>query len=81
MPTERTVTSSTYGITASNRMKLKSASGTISFAVEIIGAWMKFIYLEGRTDRGRKLALVFQDKGYGIVRVFTGWDLIPKKNQ
>ena len=37
--------------------------------------------LEGRTNRGRKLALVFQDKSNGVVRVFTGWDLIPKKNR
>jgi len=35
--------------------------------------------LDGRTDRGRKLRLVFQDKGNGIVRIFTGWDLKRKK--
>ncbi len=35
--------------------------------------------LDGRTDRGRRLRLVFQDKGYGLARVFTGWNLIPKK--
>ena len=31
--------------------------------------------LDGKTDRGRRLRLVFQDKGHGLVRVFTGWDL------
>ena len=31
--------------------------------------------LDGRTDRGRKLRLVLQDKDNGLVRVFTGWDL------
>ena len=37
--------------------------------------------LDGRTDRGRGLRLVFQDKGNGVVRVFTGWDLRRKKNR
>ena len=35
--------------------------------------------LDGRTNRGRKLRLVFQDKGRGLVRVFTGWDLKKKR--
>jgi len=35
--------------------------------------------LDGRTDRGRRLRLVFQDKGNGLARVFTGWDLKRKK--
>ena len=35
--------------------------------------------LDGRTDRDRRLRLVFQDKGDGVVRVFTGWDLQKKK--
>ena len=34
--------------------------------------------LDGMTDRGRRLRLVFQDKGNGLARVFTGWDLKPK---
>jgi uncharacterized DUF497 family protein len=37
--------------------------------------------LDGRTSRGRKLRLVFQDKGNGLVRVFTGWDLELKKRR
>jgi hypothetical protein len=37
--------------------------------------------LDGRTHRGRRLRLVFQDKGNGIVRVFTGWDLRPRENR
>jgi hypothetical protein len=37
--------------------------------------------LDGRSNRGRELRLVFQDKGYGLVRVFTGWDWNPKKNR
>ena len=37
--------------------------------------------LDGRTNLGRKLRLVFQDKGNGVVRVFTGWELKPKKNR
>jgi uncharacterized DUF497 family protein len=31
--------------------------------------------LDGRTDRGRKLRLVLQDKQHGWVRVFSGWEL------
>ena len=37
--------------------------------------------LDGRTDRGRRLRLVFQDKGNGIARIFTGWELKPKKQK
>jgi hypothetical protein len=37
--------------------------------------------LEGRTDRGRRLQLVFQDKGHGLVRVFTGWEVESKKKK
>jgi len=37
--------------------------------------------LDGRTDRGRRLRLVFQDKGNGLARVFTGWDLKRKKRR
>ena len=37
--------------------------------------------LDGRTHRGRWLRLVFQDKCNGVVRVFSGWDLIPQKNR
>lgn len=37
--------------------------------------------LDGRTDRGRRLRLVFQDKGSGLARIFTGWDLQPKKKR
>ena len=35
--------------------------------------------LDGRTDRGRTLRLVLQDKGWGLARVFTGWELRSKK--
>src|SRR5947208_16812893 len=31
--------------------------------------------LDGKTDRGRRLRLIFQDKGDGLARIFTGWDL------
>ena len=37
--------------------------------------------MDGRTDRGRRLRLVFQDKGNGLARVFTGWDLSKKKRK
>ena len=37
--------------------------------------------LDGRTDRGRRLRLVFQDKGLRLARVFTGWELKPKKKR
>jgi hypothetical protein len=37
--------------------------------------------LDGRTNRGRRLRLVFQDKGDGLARIFTGWDLRPKKGK
>ena len=31
--------------------------------------------LDAKTDRGRRLRLIFQDKGDGLARIFTGWDL------
>jgi len=31
--------------------------------------------LDGKTDRGRSMRLVFQDKGSGLARIFTGWEL------
>jgi uncharacterized DUF497 family protein len=37
--------------------------------------------IDGRTDRGRRLRLVFQDKGNSVARVFTGWELKPKKKR
>jgi uncharacterized DUF497 family protein len=37
--------------------------------------------LDGRTDHGRRLRLVFQDKGNGLARIFTGWELKPKKRK
>ena len=37
--------------------------------------------LDGTTDRGRGLRLVFQDKGNGLVRIFSGWELKPKKKR
>jgi len=37
--------------------------------------------LDGVTNRGRRLRLVFQDKGDGLARIFTGWDLTPKKKK
>jgi uncharacterized DUF497 family protein len=37
--------------------------------------------IDGRTDRGRKLRLVFQDKGNGIARIFSGWELPKKKRK
>ncbi|MEO6725261.1 MAG: hypothetical protein ABIP14_08155 [Blastocatellia bacterium] len=35
--------------------------------------------LNGRTHRGRRLRLVFQDKKDGLARIFSGWDLKPGK--
>ena len=37
--------------------------------------------LDGITDRGRRLRLVFQDKGNSLARVFTGWELKRKKKR
>ena len=37
--------------------------------------------LDGRTDRGRRLRLVFQDKGNKLARIFTGWELKPKRKR
>jgi uncharacterized DUF497 family protein len=37
--------------------------------------------LDGRTDRGRKLCLVIQDKGNGLARIFTGWELKSRKKK
>ena len=37
--------------------------------------------LDGKTDRGRRLRLIFQDKGRGLARVFSGWELNPTKKR
>jgi uncharacterized DUF497 family protein len=37
--------------------------------------------LDGTTDRGRRLRLVYQDKGNQLARVFTGWELKPTKKR
>ncbi len=37
--------------------------------------------LDGITDRGRRLRLVFQDKGNRLARVFTGWELKSKQKR
>ena len=37
--------------------------------------------LDGKTDQGRKLRLVFQDKRNGLARVFTGWEVRSKKKK
>lgn len=37
--------------------------------------------LDGNTDRGKRLRLVFQDKGNGLVRVITGWELKRKRKR
>ena len=39
------------------------------------------VIIDGRTDRGRRLRLVFQDKRDGLARVFTGWELRTKKEK
>jgi len=31
--------------------------------------------IDGRTDAGRKLRLIFQDLGGNAARIITGWDL------
>lgn len=35
--------------------------------------------LDGKTNRGKRLRLIFQDKGSGVARVITGWELSPRK--
>ncbi|MDQ1639689.1 MAG: hypothetical protein QOF62_3028 [Pyrinomonadaceae bacterium] len=37
--------------------------------------------MDGKTDRGRTLRLVFQDKGHGLARIFTGWELKSGKKK
>ena len=37
--------------------------------------------VDGRTDRGRRLRLVFQHKGNRLARIFTGWELKPKRKR
>lgn len=31
--------------------------------------------IDGRSDSGRKLRLIFEDLGQNVARVITGWDL------
>jgi uncharacterized DUF497 family protein len=31
--------------------------------------------IEGRTDDGRNLRLIFEDLGQSVARIITGWDL------
>jgi len=31
--------------------------------------------IDGTTDAGRRLRLIFEDKGRSVARIFTGWDL------
>ena len=71
MKTRRMETSSTYENTPSNRMKLRSASFTIIILCED-ERFDDIHILDGRTDRGRSLRLVFQDKGDRVARIFTG---------
>ena len=87
MKIRKTGTSSICAITASSQKKRKNVSPTTINFVEmspILGRARRFddVYiLDGRTDRGRRLRLVFQDKGNGLAQVFTGWDLIRKKRR
>jgi len=37
--------------------------------------------VDGRTDRGRLLRLVFQHKGNRLARIFMGWELKPKRKR
>jgi hypothetical protein len=37
--------------------------------------------IDGRPARGRRLRLVFQDKGDRLARIFTGWELKPHKKR
>lgn len=31
--------------------------------------------IDGKTDRGRKLRIIFEDCGRNVARIITGWDL------
>ena len=31
--------------------------------------------IDGRTDQGRRLRLIFEDVGKNVARIITGWDL------
>lgn len=37
--------------------------------------------LDGKTNRGKRLRLIFQDKGNGAARVITGWQLTLEKKR
>jgi hypothetical protein len=81
IPTRKVVTSSICVIMTSNRMKPRSAFFTSSDMLLMNRRFDDVYILDGRTSRGRKLRLVFQNKGNGLVRVFTGWDLELKKRR
>lgn len=36
---------------------------------------LKRYHIDGKTNAGRKLRLIFEDLGSSTARIFTGWDL------
>jgi hypothetical protein len=81
MKTRRIVTSSICAIMESSARKQRNASFTNLILRVTSGGFDDVYLLDGRTNRGRKLRLIFQDKGNGLARVITGWDLSPDKKK
>jgi hypothetical protein len=81
MKGRKTETSSICGITASSRMRAEECFFH-DYTFRRDEQHFSDVYvLDGITDRGRRLRLVFQDKGNRVARIFTGWDLKRTKKR
>jgi hypothetical protein len=79
MKTRKMATFNTYAITGASLKKPNSVSFEISCLSAMSVDSMMFYIPDGSSDLGRHLRLVFQDKGKGLVRIFTGWELKREK--
>ena len=73
--TKRVAMSSTCAIMESNPRKPKNVSSMTTCLPRITDDFDDVNVLDGKTDRGRRLRLIFQDKGDGLARIFIGWEL------
>ena len=63
----------------SNPKKLKDVFSTTMIIAKTIALVTSISWMAAQIAAG--LRLVFQDKGNGTARIFTGWELKPKKKK